>query len=74
MAGAAKGRRGRPSVGPRKEVTTRVSPELHDAMVAVAKARGVTLTGLLEGAIKRDLGIQTPAAGAAGGLQMTEVA
>ena len=74
MAGAAKGRRGRPSVGPRKEVTTRVSPELHNAMVAVARARGITMTKFLEMAIERDLGIQTPAAGASGGLRMTEVA
>jgi hypothetical protein len=74
MAGAAKGRRGRPSVGPRTEVTTRVRPELHIAMVAVAKARGVTMTKLLETAIEHELGIQTPVAGGAGGLRMTEVA
>lgn len=71
MAGAASEKRGRPSVGPRKEITTRVRPELHHALLALAQARGVTMTDLLTTAIERELGIQTPAAGKSSALRMT---
>lgn len=70
MATRAEGRRGRPPVGTRTEVTTRVRPELHNAMVAVAKARGVTMTKFLETAIERELGIQATGADQANGLRM----
>lgn len=74
MAGAAKEKRGRPSVGPRTEITTRVRPELHHALLALAKARGVSMTQLLTGVIERELGIQTPATGTSSGVRMSEVA
>lgn len=49
-------RRGRPSKGPRVEMTIRVRPEVHDAASAVAKMRGLTLTDLVGGLLERELG------------------
>lgn len=52
----AQTRRGRPSKGPRVEMTIRVRPEVHDAATAVAKMRGMSLTDFVGGLLARELG------------------
>ena len=52
----AQARRGRPSKGPRVEMTIRVRPEVHDAATAVAKMRGMSLTDFVGGLLERELG------------------
>ena len=64
-------RRGRPSKGPRVEMTIRVRPEVHDATTAVAKMRGVSLTDFVAGLLERELG---PAVEMAQANRMSEVA
>ena len=52
----AQSRRGRPSKGPRVEMTVRVRPAVHDAAMAVAKVRGVSLTDFVAGLLEKELG------------------
>ncbi len=49
-------RRGRPSKGPRVEMTIRVRPEVHYAATAVAKLRSMSLTDFVAGLLERELG------------------
>jgi predicted HicB family RNase H-like nuclease len=67
----AKARRGRPSKGPRVEMTIRVRPEVHDAATAVSKMRGVSLTDFVAGLLERELGAAVEMAQA---NRMSEVA
>lgn len=67
----AESRRGRPSKGPRVEMTIRVRPEVHDASTAVAKMRGLSLTEFVAGLLERELG---PAVEMAQATRMSEVA
>jgi predicted HicB family RNase H-like nuclease len=64
-------KRGRPSKGPRVEMTVRVRPAVHDAATAVAKMRGVSLTEFVAGLLERELG---PAVEMAQATRMSEVA
>jgi len=52
----SQGRRGRPSKGPRMEMTIRVRPAVHDAATAVAKMRGLSLTDFVAGLLEKELG------------------
>lgn len=54
-------------------MTVRVRPEVHTAATAVAKARGTTLTELVNGLLERELGTAIEAVQASSS-QMSRVA
>lgn len=42
-------------LGPRVEVTTRVRPEIHDAIRRMAEERGISMTRLLAGLMEEEV-------------------